>query len=133
MLVSSAVIAGIIALGGGYYLEADHQSSQSRVSETQSVVSKTKAKKTRHLQQSRRSNRQLLNRRQLKHRQFPQLQLMSHNPKLVQRLVRVVRQLLQLARRDIQIPLQLVKQLPGSLHPRPHHQLAASRRPIHSS
>ncbi|MCG0731927.1 hypothetical protein IMAU60055_01040 [Lactiplantibacillus plantarum] len=45
MLVSSAVIAGIIALGGGYYLEADHQSSQSRVSETQSVVSKTKAKK----------------------------------------------------------------------------------------
>ncbi len=45
ILVSSAVIAGIIALGGGYYLEADHQSNQSRVSETQSVVSKTKAKK----------------------------------------------------------------------------------------
>ncbi|MDV0431742.1 hypothetical protein RXV91_12785 [Lactiplantibacillus sp. DA1] len=45
ILVSSAVIAGIIALGGGYYLEADHQSNQSQVSETQSVVSKTKANK----------------------------------------------------------------------------------------
>ena len=44
-LVSSAVVAGVLALGGGYYLEADHQSSRSQVSETQSVVSKTKAKK----------------------------------------------------------------------------------------
>lgn len=45
VLVSTAVIAAIAALGGGYYLEADHQTSQQRVSETKTVVSK-KAEKS---------------------------------------------------------------------------------------
>ena len=45
VLVSTAVIAAIAALGSGYYLEADHQTSQQRVSETKTVVSK-KAEKS---------------------------------------------------------------------------------------